>query len=192
VIFKYYLKNLKQKPHCRSNSKIKIEESTCIFSNNRYIFVDRIYPTNLKRKGATDTARPATYIEAHTVNDSEGRLRRKIYDKIGYSKIPIFIFPFLCVNIPVKGHHLYSGTWWASIFSMFLSISACSLLLTIKGTSRLDYSKIPIFIFPFLCVNIPAAHVLLYGVHISPSIWYSRACDSYSDFLIVVRLKTSL
>ena len=63
-------------------------------------FVDRIYPTNLKIKDATDTARPATYIEVHTINDSEGRLRKKIYDKRDDFKFPISNFPFLCVNIP--------------------------------------------------------------------------------------------
>jgi hypothetical protein len=35
--------------------------------------------------------------------------------------------------------------------------------------------------FPFICSNIPAAPA--YGVYISQSIRYSRACGSYHDFL---------
>ena len=35
--------------------------------------------------------------------------------------------------------------------------------------------------FPFICNNIPAAPT--YGVYISQLIRYSRACDSYQDFL---------
>jgi len=59
--------------------------------------------------------------------------------------------------------------------------------------------------FPFICSNIPAAPA--YGVHISQLIRYSRACDSYQDFLnrglllisklliqgfLLVKLKSSL
>jgi len=45
------------------------------------------------------------------------------------------------------------------------------------------YFNFPIVNFPFICNNIPAAHV--YGVHvyISRLIRYSRACGSYQDFL---------
>jgi hypothetical protein len=44
-----------------------------------------------------------------------------------------------------------------------------------------DYFNFPIVNFPFICSNIPAAPA--YGVYISQLIRYSRACDSYQDFL---------
>jgi hypothetical protein len=44
-------------------------------------FVDRIYPIELEIKDTTDTDRSASYLGIRLENDSEGRLRTKLYDK---------------------------------------------------------------------------------------------------------------
>jgi len=85
-----------------------------------------------------------------------------------------------------------------------MSISSCNSINTFDFS--ILYTTIPHFVnFPFICSNIPAAHV--YGVCISQLIRYSRACGSYQDFLdrgllltrkllnqgfLLVKLKSSL
>jgi hypothetical protein len=74
-----------------------------------------------------------------------------------------------------------------------------------KLYDKRDDFNFPIVNFPFIKSNIPAAPA--YGVYISQFIRYSRACDSYQDFLdrgllltrkllnqwfLVVNLKSSL
>jgi hypothetical protein len=49
-------------------------------------FVDRIYPIEP---------------DLHLENDSEGRLRTKLYDRRDDFNFPIVNFPFTCSNIPV-------------------------------------------------------------------------------------------
>jgi hypothetical protein len=44
-------------------------------------FVDRIYPIELEIKDITDTDRSVSYLDLHLEIDSEGRLRKKLYDK---------------------------------------------------------------------------------------------------------------
>jgi hypothetical protein len=58
-------------------------------------FVDRIYPIELEIKDTTDRDRSASYLDLHLDNDSEGRLRTKLYDNF-----PIVNFPFIYSNIP--------------------------------------------------------------------------------------------
>jgi hypothetical protein len=62
----------------------------------------------------------------------------------------------------------------------------CFVKLLVKYVTTKLYAKrhdfnFPIVNFPFICSNSPAAHA--YGVYISQFIRYSRACDSYQDFL---------
>jgi hypothetical protein len=52
---------------------------------------------------------------------------------------------------------------------------------TSKLYDKRDHFNFPIVNFPFICSNIPAAPT--YGVYITQLIRYSRACDSYHDFL---------
>ena len=44
-------------------------------------FVDCIYPIELEIKDITDTDRSVSYLDLHLEIDSEGRLRKKLYDK---------------------------------------------------------------------------------------------------------------
>jgi hypothetical protein len=53
--------------------------------------------------------------------------------------------------------------------------------LRMKLDDKRDYCNLPIVNFPFICSNNPVAPA--YGVDISQSIRYSRACGSYQDFL---------
>ena len=65
-------------------------------------------------------------------------------------------------------------------FSVQFFVDHCFPLRTKLYDKRYDFN-FPIVNFPFICSNIPAAPA--YGVYISPCIRYSRACDSYLDFL---------
>jgi hypothetical protein len=70
-------------------------------NNSRFgDFVDGIYPIELDIKYTTDTNRSAWYIDLQLENDSEWRLRTKLYDKRDYFNFPIVNFPFICSNIP--------------------------------------------------------------------------------------------
>jgi hypothetical protein len=64
------------------------------------IFVDRIYPIELERKDTRNTARSALYLAINLEIDSEGWLRKKLYDKRGDFNFLIVYFPFICSNIP--------------------------------------------------------------------------------------------
>jgi len=68
----------------------------------------------------------------------------------------------------------------ASYLDIQLEIDNEGRLRTKLYDKRYDFN-FPIVNFPFLCSNIPAAPA--YGVYISQSIRYSRACGSYQDFL---------
>ena len=63
-------------------------------------FVDRIYPIELEIKDTADTDRSASYLDLHLENDSDGRLRTKLYDKRDDCNFLIVNFPFICSNIP--------------------------------------------------------------------------------------------
>jgi len=67
-------------------------------------FVDRIDPIELEIKDVTDTDRSASYFDLHLKNDSEGRVRTKLYDKRDDCNFTIVNFPFICSNIPVTLH----------------------------------------------------------------------------------------
>jgi hypothetical protein len=67
--------------------------------------------------------------------------------------------------------------WWATIFTVDRKLNWWATIFTVDRT----WTDLQLVNFPFLCSNIPAAPV--YGVYISQLIWYSRACDSYQDFL---------
>ena len=68
----------------------------------------------------------------------------------------------------------------ASYLDLFLEIDNTRHLKTKLYDKRDDFN-FPIVNFPFLSSNIPASPA--YGVYISQLIRYSRACDSYNDFL---------
>ena len=55
-------------------------------------YVDRIYPIEPEIKDSTDTDRSASYLDLHLTIDSEGRLRKKFYDKEMISIFPLWIF----------------------------------------------------------------------------------------------------
>ena len=68
----------------------------------------------------------------------------------------------------------------ASYLDLHLEIDSEGRLTTKLYDKRDDFN-FPIVNFSFICSNIPAAPA--YGVYISQSIQYSRACGSYQDFL---------
>jgi hypothetical protein len=68
----------------------------------------------------------------------------------------------------------------ASYLDLHLDIDSEGWLKTKLYDKRDDFN-FPIGNFPFICTNIPAAPP--YGVYISQTIRYSRACGSYQDFL---------
>ena len=68
----------------------------------------------------------------------------------------------------------------ASYLDQHLEIDSEGWLRTKLYDKRDDFN-FPIVNFSFICSNIPAAPA--YGVYISQSIRYSRACGSYQDFL---------
>ena len=68
----------------------------------------------------------------------------------------------------------------ASYLDLHLKIDREGRLRTKLYEKRDDFI-FPIVIFPFICSNIPAAH--LHMEYISQLIRYSRACGSYQDFI---------
>ena len=68
----------------------------------------------------------------------------------------------------------------ASYLDIHLEIDSEGRFRT-KPYDKRDDFNFPIVIFPFICNNFRAAPT--YGVYISKLIRYSRACDSYHDFL---------
>jgi hypothetical protein len=68
----------------------------------------------------------------------------------------------------------------ASYLDLHIEIDSWGRLRT-KHYDKRDDFNFPIVNFPFICSNIRAAPA--YGVYISQLIRYSRACDSYQDFL---------
>jgi hypothetical protein len=68
----------------------------------------------------------------------------------------------------------------ASYLDLHLKMNSDGRLRT-KLYHKQDYFNFPIVNFPVICSNIPAAPA--YGVYISQLIRYSRACESYQDFL---------
>jgi hypothetical protein len=67
----------------------------------RFVFVDHIYPIELKIKDTTDTNRSASYLDLHLEIDSE-RSRTKLYHKRDDFNFPSLNFSFIpvCSNIP--------------------------------------------------------------------------------------------
>ena len=68
----------------------------------------------------------------------------------------------------------------ASYLDLHLEIDSEGRLRT-KLYDKRDDLNFPIVNFPFICSNIPEAPA--YGVYISQTMRYSRACGSYQDFL---------
>ena len=68
----------------------------------------------------------------------------------------------------------------ASYLDLHLEIDSWGAVTTKLYDKRDDFN-FPIVNFSFICSNIPAAPA--YGVYISQSIRYSRACGSHQDFL---------
>jgi hypothetical protein len=52
-------------------------------------YVDCIYPIEPEIKDSTHTDRSASYLDLHLTIDSEGRLRKKFYDKEMISIFPL-------------------------------------------------------------------------------------------------------
>ena len=77
-----------------------IDEVLSLNSSRFGDLIDRIYPIELEIKDTTDTERSASYRDLHLENDSEGRLRTKLYYKCDDFNFPIVNFPFICSNIP--------------------------------------------------------------------------------------------
>ena len=75
----------------------------------------------------------------------------------------------------------------ASYLDLHLKMNSDGRLRT-KLYHKQDYFNFPIVNFPVICSNIPAAPA--YGVYISQLIRYSRACESYQDFLDIGLLLT--
>ena len=67
-------------------------------------FVDLIDPIKLEVKDVTDTDRSASYFDLHLENDSQRRVRTKLYHKRDDFNFTIVNFPFICSNIPVTLH----------------------------------------------------------------------------------------
>jgi hypothetical protein len=71
-------------------------------------FVDRIFLIDLEIKNTTDKAMSVSYLDLYLEIDSEGRLRKKHYDKRDDFNFPIMNFPFLCSNISAaSSYRLY-------------------------------------------------------------------------------------
>ena len=80
-------------------------------NNSRFgDFVHGIYTIELEIKDNTDTDRSASYLDLHLEIDSEGRQRRKLYDKRDDLNFPIVNFPFISSNIPAApAYGVYTG-----------------------------------------------------------------------------------
>ena len=79
----------------------------------------RIYSIYLEIKDTTDTDRSASYLGIRLENDSEGRLRTKLYDKRDDFNFPIVNFSFICSNIPA------APTYWVYISQLIRYSRAC-------------------------------------------------------------------
>ena len=73
-----------------------------VFINDVFYFHDQItsIPLSLKFKDSTDTDRSTSYLDPHLEIDSEGRRRKKLYDKRDDFNFLIVNFSFICTNIP--------------------------------------------------------------------------------------------
>ena len=62
-------------------------------------FVDRIFLIDLEIKNTTDKAMSVSYLDLYIEIDSEGRLRKKHYDKRDDFNFPSVNFPIICSDI---------------------------------------------------------------------------------------------
>ena len=89
----------KEKKLVRSfNFMFRYIDDVLSLNNSRFgDFVGRIYPIELEIKDTTNTDRSTAYIDLHLDIDSEGRLRTKLYDKIGDFNFHIVNYPFIYI-----------------------------------------------------------------------------------------------
>ena len=79
----------------------KNEKKLAWFFNFTFHYIDNVLSLNNSRFGDfVDRIYPIEP-DLHLENDSEGRLRTKLYDKRDDFNFPIVNFPFTCSNIPV-------------------------------------------------------------------------------------------
>ena len=70
------------------------------------MYVHLIYPDYLKIKDATESDKPASYLDILLDIDSNGRLTTSLYDKRDDFDFVIVNFPFRCSNIPLSREKL--------------------------------------------------------------------------------------
>jgi hypothetical protein len=88
-------------PTCSFNFTFRYIDDVLSLNNSKFgDFVDRIYPIELEIKDTTDTDTSASHLDLRLENDSEGRLRTKLYDKGDVFNFPIVYFPFIYSSNP--------------------------------------------------------------------------------------------
>jgi len=87
-------------------------------------FVDRIYPIELKIKDITDTDRSASYLDLHLEIDSEGRLRKKLYNKRDDFNFPLWTFHSYVATFQQHLHmwYMYISLSWYDIPELVVPI----------------------------------------------------------------------
>ena len=120
-----FLKKKENKLTRSFNFTFRYIDEVLSLNNSRFCdFVDRIYPIELEIRDTTDTDRSASYLDLHLEIDSEGHLRRKLYDRRDDFNFPIVNFTFICSNIsatPGYGKYLsvdtiFKNLWFLSAF----------------------------------------------------------------------------
>ena len=82
----------------------------------------------------TDTDRSASYLDLHLEIDSEGRLRRTLYNKRNDFNLLIVNFPFICSNIPAApayGVYIFQLIRYSRACGSYQGFLDSGLLLTI-------------------------------------------------------------
>lgn len=92
-----------------------------------WLYADRIYPIALEKRDTTDTAISTTYHGLHQEVDSDGRFKRKPYDKRDVFDFPILIFPCIYNNTPVAPTYLvHIDVIHLYIFQLITGPRACA------------------------------------------------------------------
>ena len=66
-----------------------------------------VISNKLEINDTTGAARSASCLDLHLEIDSEGRFRKKLYDKRDDFKFPIVNFLFICSNVATFQQHLH-------------------------------------------------------------------------------------
>ena len=91
----------------------------------------------IRRSFATELYRSASYLDLHLENNSERRVRTKLYDKRDNSNLTIVNFPFICTcsNIPAApayGFYISQLMWYSRASGSYQDFLDGGLLLTSK------------------------------------------------------------